>query len=98
VEIITVKEKVGFSDTFVPRILKAAPGYKVPLICLKAGQSIPPHASGTGVFYILSGAGIMTVDDEKQVVKAGDMVIVDKGAKRGIEATEDLTAFAVHLG
>ena len=97
-EIIKVEERVGFSDTFMPRILKVAPDYKVPLICLKAGQSIPPHASGTGIFYILSGAGVMTVDDEKQAIKAGDMVIVDKGAKRGIEATEDLTAFAVHLG
>ena len=97
-EIIKVAEKVGFSDTFMPRILKVTPDYKVPLICLKTGQSIPPHASGTGIFYILSGAGIMTVGSEKNKVTAGDMVIVDKGAERGIEATEDLTAFAVHLG
>lgn len=97
-EIINVKERVGFSDTFMPRILKVAPDYKVPLICLKAGQLIPPHASGTGVFYILSGAGVMTVGEEKNNVKAGDMVIVEKGSERGIEATEDLTAFAVHMG
>lgn len=97
-EIIKVSEKVGFSDTFMPRILKVSPDYKVPLICLKAGQLIPPHASGTGIFYILSGAGIMTVDDEKKEITAGDMIVVEKGATRGIEATEDLTAFAVHMG
>ncbi|MCK4846077.1 MAG: cupin domain-containing protein [Deltaproteobacteria bacterium] len=97
-EIIRVSEKVGFSDAFMPRILKVSPDYKVPLICLKAGQLIPPHASGTGIFYILSGAGIMTVDDEKKEITAGDMIVVEKGATRGIEATEDLTAFAVHMG
>ena len=97
-EVIRVADKVGFSDTFMPRILKVSPDYKVPLICLKAGQLIPPHASGTGIFYILSGAGIMTVDDEKKEITAGDMIVVEKGATRGIEATEDLTAFAVHMG
>ena len=40
----------------------------------------------------------MTVGSEKNEVTADDMVIVDKGSERGIEATEDLTAFAVHLG
>ena len=97
-EIIKVADKIAFADTFMPRILKVAPDYKVPLICLTAGQLIPPHASGTGIFYILSGAGVMTVGDETQNVAAGDMIVVEKGAKRGIEATEDLTAFAVHMG
>ena len=97
-EMIDVNERVGFSEEFVPRILRARPDYKVPLICLEAGQEIPPHPSGTGVFYFISGTGVMTVDGEEAEVKAGCMVFVEKGESRGIKATERLTAFALHLG
>ncbi len=97
-DIINVKERIGFAEKFVPRILKASPEYKVPLICLEAGQVIEPHASGTGVFYIIEGAGVMTVGDEESDVGAGNMVFVGKGESRGIRATERLVAFAVHLG
>lgn len=97
-EIIDVCDKIEFSDEFRPRILKAAEGYKVPLICLEPGQAIPPHPSGTGVFYIVSGRGVMTVGDEEAEVGPGKMVFVEKGTPRGIRATERLTAFAVHMG
>ncbi len=96
--LIDVNERVGFSDEFAPRILRAGADYKVPLICLNAGQKIPPHPSGTGVFYIISGAGVMTVGDEEQEIKAGNIIFVEKGETRGIMATEQLTAFAVHMG
>ncbi len=97
-EIIDVSEWVEFADKFMPRILKAGASYKVPLICLDEGQEIPPHASGNGVFYFLSGRGVMTVGGEEAEVKAGNMVFVDKGVERGIRATERLTAFAVGMG
>ena len=97
-EIIDVFAKVGFSEQFFPRILKAAGDYKVPLICLLAGQAIPPHQSGLGVFYFMTGKGIMTVEGKEVEVKPGTMVIAEKGETRGIRATEKLTAFAVHMG
>jgi len=97
-EIIDVKDRIGFTEKFVPRILKVSPEYKVPLICLDAGQVIAPHVSGTGVFYIIEGAGVMTVGGEESEIKAGNMVFVGKGELRGIRATEKLVAFAVHLG
>ncbi len=97
-EIIDVKDRIGFAEKFVPRILKVSPGYKVPLICLEAGQVIAPHPSGTGVFYIIEGTGVMTVEGEETEIKAGNMVFVDKGESRGIRATEKLVAFAVHMG
>ncbi|MBI5345142.1 MAG: cupin domain-containing protein, partial [Deltaproteobacteria bacterium] len=57
-----------------------------------------PHQSGTGIFYVISGKGIMTVEGKEMEVRAGCMVFVDKGESRGIRATERLTAFAVHIG
>ena len=97
-EVIDLNERVGFSKEFAPKILRANPTYKVPLICLEAGTEIPPHPSGTGVFYFISGTGIMTVEGEAREVGPGSMVFVEKGETRGIKATDRLTAFAVHIG
>jgi mannose-6-phosphate isomerase-like protein (cupin superfamily) len=97
-EIIDVKERVEFADKFMPRILRATPDYKVPLICLEAGQVIEPHPSGKGVFYIIEGSGVMTVDGTEVDIKAGSMIFIEKGESRGIRATERLVAFAVHMG
>lgn len=96
-EIIDVNEKVGFAEQFIPRILRVRPEYKVPLICMEPGQEIAPHQSGTGIFYILSGKGVMTVEGKEVEVRAGNMVFIDKGESRGIRATERLTAFAVSI-
>ena len=96
-ECIDLKEKASFSEQFAPRILKASPAYKIPLICMKPGQEIPPHAGGTGVFYIVSGKGVMTVGGKEVGVQEGNMIVVDKGESRGIRATETLIAFAVHI-
>lgn len=97
-EVIDIEERTVFSEEFRPRILRAAPGYKVPLICMEPGQKIPPHPSGTGVFYIVKGKGVMTVEDEEVEVGPGSMVFVEKDEPRGIRATERLVAFAVHIG
>ncbi len=96
-EIIDVNEKVGFAGQFMPRILRVRPEYKVPLICMEPGQEIAPHQSGTGIFYILSGKGVMTVEGKEVEVRAGNMVFIDKGESRGIKAAERLTAFAVSM-
>lgn len=96
-ERIDLKEKASFSEQFAPLILKASPGYKIPLICMKPGQEIPAHPGGTGVFYIVSGKGVMTVDGRAHEVQAGNLVLVDEGESRGIRATETLMAFAVHI-
>lgn len=97
-ELIDVNERAGFAAEFMPRILRVKPEYKVPLICMEPGQKIDPHQSGTGIFYFISGKGVMTVEGKDVEVKAGNMVFVDKGESRGIRATERLTAFAVSLG
>lgn len=96
-EKINLKKRIEFSARFSPRILRAADKYKVPLILMKPGQGIPPHPSGAGVFYIISGSGVMTVDGDEAPVGEGDMIFVENGAERGIRATSELVAFAVHI-
>ena len=97
-ELIDLMERASFSDEFAPQILRRTPGYKVPLICMEPGQQIPPHPGGTGVFYIVSGKGIMTVEGKEVNIEAGNMIFIEEGESRGIRATETMTAFAVHVG
>ena len=97
-ELIDLFEKTGFAEEFMPRVLRVKPEYKVPLICMEPGQEIKPHQSGAGVFYFVSGSGIMTVEGKENEVRAGKMVFVEKGESRGIRAVEKLVAFAVHMG
>jgi quercetin dioxygenase-like cupin family protein len=67
------------------------------LICLEAGQEIPAHPSGTGIFYVLEGKGIMYLDDEEISVSKGTVVVAPEGSKRGIKGVERLVAVAVHV-
>lgn len=96
-EIIDLMERTSFSEKFSPQIIRMDSHYKVPLICMEPGQEIPSHLSGTGVFYIISGKGLMNVEGKDLEVKAGTMIFVEKGESRGIKATEKLVAFAVHM-
>jgi quercetin dioxygenase-like cupin family protein len=94
---IKLQEKVQFNEQFRPQILCAAPDAKAPLICLEPGQEIPAHPSGTGIFYVLEGKGIMYLDDEEISVSKGTVVIAPEGSKRGIKGVERLVAVAVHV-
>ena len=97
-EVIDLFEKTGFAEEFMPRVLRAKPEYKVPLICMEPGQEIKPHQSGTGIFYFVSGKGVMTVEGKEFEVGPGKMVFVEKGESRGIRAAaQRLVAFAVHM-
>lgn len=96
-EKITLSERTRFNPMFQPQILRNADGLKVPLICMNPGQFIPPHPGGTGVFYIVKGTATMTIEGKEVAVSAGDMVFIEKGETRGIQAVEELTAFAVHI-
>ncbi|MDR4499079.1 MAG: cupin domain-containing protein [Candidatus Scalindua sp.] len=95
--LINLKEKVKFQKQFSPQILYISPDLKVPLICLEAEQEIPPHLSGTGIFCILEGKGVMTVDDKEISVSAGEVVLVSEGSKRGIKAMDNVVALAFHI-
>ena len=96
-EVINLNEKARFGEQFSPQILKINQSYKIPFICMEPGQEIPPHPSGTGVFYIVSGKAIMTVEGKETEVKSGDMIFIEKGESRGIRAIETLMAFAMHI-
>ncbi len=95
--LIKLREKVQFGEQFRPQILCASPDAKVPMICLEAGQEIPAHPSGTGVFYVLEGKGVMSLDGEEIELSKGKVVFAPGGSERGIRSIERLVAIAVHI-
>ncbi len=95
--LIKLKERVQFNDQFRPQILCASPDAKIPMICLEPGQEIPAHPSGTGVFYVLEGKGIMSLDGKEVSLSKGKVIVVPEGSERGIRADERLVAIAVHI-
>ena len=97
-ELINLNDKIAFSDEFAPQILRKRADHRVPLICLKPGQGIEPHMSGPGIFYIIRGRGVMTVDGKEHEISAGNMLFIENEESRGIRATDELVAFAVRLG
>ena len=95
--LIKLQEKVQFNEQFRPQILCASPDAKIPMICLEPGQEIPAHPSGTGVFYVLEGKGIMSLDGEEIELSKGKVVFAPEGSERGIRCIERLVAIAVHI-
>ena len=89
------KEKVVYSaEGPQPQVLLEDDKVKVVIGGLQAGQKIPVHPAGLGVYHFLEGTGWMIVDDERFAVSPGATVIAPAGAQRGIEAETRLAFLA----
>lgn len=59
--------------------------YNVVLVCLEAGQEIPPHPEPYAVlFVVLDGEGTITVGTERYEVKPNHLIFSPQGGVRGI--------------
>ena len=54
-----------------------------------ASIGVHPHGENEEVYVVLSGRGSMTVNDERQPVKTGDIILNKPGWRHGIENTSD---------
>jgi quercetin dioxygenase-like cupin family protein len=52
--------------------------------------------AGPGFSTLSSVKGVMTIDGQEVEVRAGNMILIDKGESRGIRAIETMMAFGVH--
>ncbi|MBT8218167.1 MAG: cupin domain-containing protein [Acidimicrobiia bacterium] len=85
------RSTVTFSDEGpTPLSLTDTGQFKVVLVGLKAGQSIPSHPSPAAMYHFLDGTGTISVDGHLITVQPGATVIVPDGAHRGIEAETDV--------
>lgn len=97
---IDVKKMVNYSNEGpVKEIFYDAGNLKAQVVCLKAGQMIPPcKMTNDMLFYIVEGEGEITVDNKKEVLFSGISVIVPKEAEsRSISAKTDMLILAVQF-
>lgn len=88
----------AFSDSGPAKnVFYDAGALKAQLNCLKSGQRIPPcEMSNDVLFFIISGEGIIIVDDKAENLAPLTSVVVPKEAEsRSIEAKTDMVFLAV---
>jgi quercetin dioxygenase-like cupin family protein len=79
-------------------ILDEGHGHKALLAGLEPNGRIPPHPERLGVYHVLDGTGLMTVDGKRYPLSAGVTVIAPEGSARGFEAETRLAFLAVRVG
>jgi uncharacterized protein (DUF2249 family) len=94
---LSLNELIEFNDKkFNPKVLFNEPGYRMVLMSMKAGQSIPEHGN-PGVVTVLALRGYVTFyeNDTPCELHAGDVVKVNPGALHHLEAHEDSALFVM---
>jgi mannose-6-phosphate isomerase-like protein (cupin superfamily) len=75
-------------------------GYGCCWAILKPGMAVEPHSHPSLEVYVFTrGEGVMAIGEERQAVRAGDTVLIPRGAvhsaANAAEAAEDLAWFSL---
>ena len=71
-------------------------GSNIVLVCLEAGQVIPPHPEPYAVvFVVLQGEGIITSGAFEHSVKSLHLISVRKDEKRGIRCNQRMVLLVI---
>ena len=83
-------------------VVDEGPGFRVKRICVRAGKrlSYQRHTSRTEHWYVVGGAGLVTLDGAERPVRVGSTVDVPAGAAHRAAADEgaDLVLVEVQTG
>ena len=69
-------------------------------ICIEAGKAISYqyHNKRSEIWVIVSGTGVLTIEDEDSAVSPGHVVQIPLGAKHSVRAETELEFIEVQLG
>ena len=80
----------------VKKDLMKTAGSNIVLVCLEAGQVIPPHPEPYAVvFVVLQGEGVITSGTTEHPVKPLHLVSVKKDENRGIRCDERMILLGI---
>lgn len=69
--------------------------FNIVVICVDDGYEIPPHHEPYDVFfYVISGKGVFTADEERWVAEPGSIIFAPTGV-RGIKCTERMSILGI---
>lgn len=94
---VNAQELKSFGEqNFSPNVIYQSSEIKVVLAYFKKGQFIPVHTPAVElVLHILEGEAEVVAGDERLNAVKDDLIIIPKGAKRGIKALTELTILHV---
>lgn len=93
-------DMVEFDDRkFSPTVLMNRPGYRLVLLNLRRGQSIPEHATKEMVtVYAIAGHITFYEAQSPFELRAGEVLFIEGGVPHALEAHEDSTLLVVAAG
>jgi uncharacterized protein (DUF2249 family)/quercetin dioxygenase-like cupin family protein len=84
---------------FLPRVIHNQPGFRLVLLNLRAGQSVPEHSTSDKVaVYALSGHITFYENQSPADLRAGEMVTIEADASHRLEAHEDSSLLVIRAG
>lgn len=95
-----LQELVEYNDSkFNPKVLINEPGYRMVLLNLRKGQSVPEHANKSAVtVYALAGHITFYEGTNSCELRAGEVVSIGGGALHHLEAHEDSALYVLAAG
>lgn len=95
-----LKELIEYSDSkFNAKVLVNEPGYRMVLLNLRKGQSVPEHANPAVVtVYALAGRITFYEGNDSCELHAGEVVRIGAGAPHHLEAHEDSALYVLAAG
>lgn len=95
--VVNVFDSVEYKpDRISMKRLLDAGRFNLALVCLDAGQEIPPHPEAyDAVFYVVEGNGVFTVGAEEHTLEAGSMIFSPKEKLRGIRSIDRLSVLGI---
>lgn len=99
-QIHNLGELVEFDDKkFLPKVLMNRPGYRLILLNLRAGQTVPEHATKEMVtVYALAGHVTFFEDKSPYELRAGQLLWIEGGVPHALNAHEDSTLLVIAAG
>lgn len=84
---------------FRPKVLINEPGYRMVLLSIRAGQSIPEHSNpGRVTVHAIHGHITFYVGTEVCELHAGEVISIESGSPHRLEAHEDSAVFVLATG
>lgn len=95
-----LQEQIEYNDSkFNPKVLVNEPGYRMVLLNLRKGQSVPEHANKAVVtVYAITGHITFYEGTDSCELRAGEVVRINGGAPHHLEAHEDSALYVLAAG
>lgn len=95
-----LKDLIEYNDSrFNPKVLVNEPGYRMVLLNMRKGQSVPEHANQAVVtVYAIVGHITFYEGTDSCELHAGEVVRIAAGAQHHLEAHEDSALYVVAAG